>query len=306
MVEYLISILTLVAIYGILTVSLNLTYGYTGIANLGHLAFASIGAYALVIANKHFGLPFWTSVVAAVLTIGVLAAGFALLIRKISGDQLALISLFFAFTVSVVLLSWQDIVGRGIIGQIVPDGWHNLTGGALGLAGIKRPPLIANSFALLVAATAVFVGVEWLVYRIAASPFGRVLAAIRDDETAAEILGKRTAAVKIQVFVLSCVFASLGGMLFALLVRYLDPTTLYLHDLVFVLTALIIGGVATRGGPLSGVLIVFTLVESLRFVPQWLIQPQFIGPLRQIIYTGALIAILLVRPKGLFGKIDCT
>lgn len=306
MLEYLSSILTLVAIYGILAVSLNLTFGYTGIANLGHLAFAALGAYAYAIATMQLQFPFWVAVVVAMVFVAGIATGFALLIRKISGDQLALISLFFAFTVSVVLLSWQDIIGRTWAGQFVPAGLHDLTGGALGISGIKRPGPLRSSFALVAAGAMVLVATEWLVHRIARSPFGRVLAAIRDDEVAAQALGKHTTAVKVKVFVLSSVMAGVGGILFTWLVRYLDPTTLYLNDLVFTLTAVIIGGLSTRGGPIIGIVILFSLVESLRFVPQAIIAPQHLGPLRQIIYTGALLVILLFRPKGLLGKIDIT
>lgn len=296
---YLLDVITRVAIYGTLTLGLNLAFGYTGIINLAHVAFAGIGAYAYVIAVTH-GWPVVLALLASLAVTAALAATLALLVLRLRGDALALVTLFFGFVTTTILLSWQDLFSAPPLARLLPTAWRTLTRGALGIPGIPRPAWLGSDFALTVGAAAVFAltyaGVGW----IARSPFGRVMAAIRDDELAAQTLGKRTAVVKVKVFVLAALVAAFGGILLTLYARYIEPGTFFLNDLVLVLTALIVGGLASRRGSVVGVAVVFTVAEALRFLP---LPEEVLGPLRQIIYAATLLGILMYRPKGLLGKI---
>ena len=225
---YLISILILAAIGIILAVSLQLTVGFTGLLNLGHLAFYAIGAYTSALLALA-GYPFWF----CILTAGVLAMFFGFLIslpiNKIKKDYLALATMGFSFVVYAVLLNWTD-----------------LTNGPLGLAGIPRPQLFGfdfsqnSNFLLLVAIIAL---ASYLIIKlITISPFGRVLESIRDNELAAKILGKNTFKMKMCAMGASAFFAGVAGSLYAYYITYLDPSSADIMQLIPFLAIVIIGG----------------------------------------------------------------
>lgn len=304
MAAYLVDVLTRIAITSILVVSLNLAFGFTGLINLAHIAFAGIGAYTWAVVTTQLQLPGPLALAAAIGITSALALVMGAILHRTSGDQFALVTLLFAMVVTIVVLSWHDIIGVTAIGSWWPDPWPNLTRGALGIPKIQPPRMLQDRFALLVAAL-VGCGLTYgLAHRITRAPFGRVMNAVRDDEIAAQTLGKRTRAVKIKVLVLSSLCASLGGMLYAWLIRFIDPQTFSLNDLVVVLTALMLGGLASLPGSVLGTVIVIAILETLRFVPPGILPPAQLGPVRQIIYTGVLLVLLLYRPKGIWGKIE--
>src|SRR3989338_5262272 len=179
MFPYIENLFILGGIFSILSVSLNLSMGYTGLFNLGHAAFFAIGAYVSALLVLGLGLPFWV----AILVAGLFAAAMGYMVsvpaRRLRGDYLALGTLGFAFIVEAVLKNWTD-----------------LTRGPLGIPGIPKPELFGYVFSglesyllLTIAALAITI---FIIHRTVNSPFGRVLKAIREDETAAKTLGKDT------------------------------------------------------------------------------------------------------------------
>lgn len=301
---YLLDVVARAAMLGILTLGLNLAFGYTGIINLAHVAFAGVGAYAYVIAVRQFQVPVLIAVLIALGITAALAATVSLLFRHISSDQLALVTLALALVIFVILLSWRDIFGAAPLQAIIPARWHNLTRGALGLSGIRRPAHISNIFWFSSFCLCSLAGCYLVGRFLTRSPFGRVMAAVRDDEIAARTLGKRSFRVKMIVLIISGMLAAVGGILMALYAQFIDPTSFHLNDLVLVLTALIIGGLGSLNGSIAGAAIVVAVTESLKFVPPAILPPLVFGPLRVVLYAGVLLAILLVRPKGLLGKIS--
>ena len=284
---YFIHLLILIGIYLILAISLQISMGFTGMFNLGHIAFYAIGAYtsALLVLN---GFPFWF----AFLSAGILAMTFgyvlSLPIKKLRGDYLALATMGFSFVVYAVLLNWTK-----------------LTRGPMGLPGIPKPYLFginfSDNFTFLVLILITCAVCYFLIRRITRSPFGKVLESIRDDELASKTLGKNTSKAKSLSLMLSAFFAGLAGSLYAHYITYIDPPSFTIMTLIPVLCIVIIGGLASLRGTLIATIIIVLLPEPLRFIG---FPSTIVGPMRQIIYVLLLFIILLYKPKGIYGKVE--
>ncbi len=284
---YFIHLLILIGIYLILAISLQLTIGFTGLLNLGHIAFFAIGAYtsALLALN---GFPFWFAFVMA----GIISMLFGFLLSwptsKLKGDYLALATLAFSFVVYAVALNWMG-----------------LTRGPLGLPGIPKPVLFgisfSNNFSFLVLTLIVALLSYIIIRRITVSPFGKVLESVRDDELAAKVLGKNTFKMKTYALGISAFFAGIAGSLYAHYITFIDPSSFTLLQLIPVLTIVIIGGLASLEGTIIATVIIVLLPEPLRFIG---FPSSIVGPARQIIYALILLLILLYKPKGFYGKVE--
>jgi branched-chain amino acid transport system permease protein len=286
MLPYFENLVILGCIFSILSVSLNLSMGYTGLFNLGHAAFFAIGAYTSALLALNFGVPFWVAIAMA----AIVAAFFGFLLGfptlRLRGDYLALGTLGFAFIVEAVLKNWTD-----------------LTRGPLGLPGIPRPELFGVTFLsldlYLILSVAFLAITVVVVHRIVNSPFGRVLKAIREDEIAAQTLGKNVFRYKLIILTVSAFFAGIAGSLYAHYITFIDPTSFSFPVLILLLSSVIIGGMASIRGSIAGAFLLILLPEPLRFIG---LPSSIVGAGRQIIYAVLLLAILLKRPQGLFGE----
>ena len=283
---YFMHLLVLIGIYAILSISLNLAMGFTGLLNIGHIAFYGIGAYASALLALKLGLPFWLGLLIG----GLIAAVFGILLAiptiKLRGDYLALATLGFAIIVESVLRNWIS-----------------LTNGPLGLAGIPKPSIFGFSFSstfsymLLVF---VFAAITYLFIRyITRSPFGRVLKSIREDELVAKSLGKNTIKFKTIALAISAFFAGIAGSLYAHYITFIDPSTFSILESILIISMIIVGGLASVEGSIIGAIILLLLPEPLRFLP---LPSYAIGALRQIIYALLLILLLILRPSGFLGE----
>jgi branched-chain amino acid transport system permease protein len=284
---YLVHLLILIGIYTILAISLQLSVGFTGLLNLGHIAFYALGAYtsALLAFN---GFPFWFCFLSA----GILAMIFGFLLslptNKLKGDYLALATMGFSFVVYAVLLNWTS-----------------LTRGPLGLPGIPKPKIFGISFSdnlsflILVAIIAL---ISYLIIkRITISPFGKVLEAIRDNELVVRVLGKNTFKMKSLALMISSFFAGIAGSLYAHYITFIDPSSFTLLQLIPVLSIVIIGGLASLEGTILATIILMLLPEPLRFIG---FPSSIVGPARQILYALLLLLILIYKPKGFYGRVS--
>jgi branched-chain amino acid transport system permease protein len=173
----------------------------------------------------------------------------------------------------------------------------------MGIPGVPRPSLFGLQFtsdwqlAGLVAAYAVLV---WFaVSRLTRSPWGRLLHAVRDDEIAAQALGKRTLAVKTQAVALSAFFAGCAGVLYAAFLQYIDPTIFSVNLTIAILVAVIFGGMGNNAGAIAGA----TLLTLAQQALVWLNVPaDLAGTLQQVFYSLLLIAMMILRPKGLLPE----
>lgn len=281
---YLIYLLTLIALFFVLGASFNLLVGYTGLSNLGQPGFFLVGAYTTVLLQLKFGFPWFLA-----LPVGALAgAGMGLLLslitRRARGDAVAVMGMWFMFIMVVVSLNW--------IG---------LTRGALGIPGIPRASLFATPERFLMFLVLAAVGVYGFLQRVTTSPFGRVLGAVRDDELAAETLGKNVFKARVIAFALSGAIAGLGGGLYAYFLRFIDPGSFFITMLITILAIVYVGGLASLSGTLVGTGLAILLPEALRFLP---FNPEVVGALRQILFSVLVLAVILWRPRGVLGRIE--
>jgi len=284
---YLIHLLILIGIYLILALALQIALGFSGLLNLGHIAFYCIGAYTSALLASA-GWPWWLCFVSA----GLLAMFFGFLLslptNKLKGDYLALATLGFSFVIYAIALNW---VG--------------LTRGPLGLPGIPKPEILGINFSSNLSFLILVLFINLLVYllvrRIVNSPFGKAMQATRDDELAAKVLGKNTFKIKTISLMISAFFAGLAGSLYASYITFIDPSSFTLMQLIPIFCIVIIGGLASLKGTAIACVILVLLPEPLRFIG---FPSSVVGPMRQIIYALLLLLILIYRPKGFYGQVE--
>lgn len=284
--EYLLHILILIGIYVVLSTSLNLIAGYTGILSIAHAAFYGLGAYVAALMALNLQSPFLVNVVCAVTLSGLLGALVGIPSLRIRDDYFIIAT--FAF--QVITFS-------------VLNNWVSFTGGPMGLPGIPQPTIFGLAisshlgFLLLVGFSCAVV--LWISQRLIQSSFGRVLKAIREDEVFAQAVGKNVASYKVLVFVIGAGMASVAGVMYAYYISFIDPTSFTVMESIFIISIVIIGGAGSFWGPVAGAVLLVTLPEALRFVGM----PSAIAAnMRQIIYGGLLVAFMMWRPQGLMGK----
>lgn len=283
---YLFHLLILVGIFIILALSLNLALGYTGLINVGHSAFYGIGAYTSALLAVKLSVPFWIGLPAG----ACLAALFGWLLAypttRLKGDYLALATL-----------------GFGIILENILRNWVQLTRGPLGIAGIPRPQLLdltLSSVGSYLVLTYIFVLITVIVInRIVDSPFGLTLKAIREDEIAAQSLGKDTVGFKTLAMTISAFFGGIAGALYAHYITFIDPSSFTILESILIISMIIVGGTASIKGSIAGAAIILLLPEPLRFLK---LPSYAVGALRQMIYAALLMALILKRPQGIFGE----
>lgn len=283
---YLIHLLILIGIYLILAISLQLAMGFSGLLNLGHIAFYCVGAYVSALLALA-GFPFWLCFILA----GVVAMLFGFLLsvptNKLKGDYLALATLGFSFVIYAIALNWTG-----------------LTRGPLGLPGIPKPNLFgftfSSNFSFLILTFIIVLISYFIIKRIISSPFGRVLEATRDDELAIRVLGKNTFKMKSYALGISAFFAGIAGSLYAHYITFIDPSSFTLLQLIPVIAIVIIGGLASLKGTIIATIILVLLPEPLRFIG---FPSSMVGPARQMIYALLLLLILVFKPRGFYGKV---
>lgn len=284
--EYVLHILVMVGIYAILTLSLNLAVGFTGLSVLGHAAFFCAGAYTSALLTLNWGWPAWLALPLA----GVMAAILGLLIGypslRVKGDYFALTTF-----------------GFGIIVYAIAKNWIGLTRGPLGLPGI--PPFeicgiaLSSSGSYLLLVALVVALTYFLLRRIVESPYGRVLTGIREDEIAAMALGKDTLRYKLQALTIAALFAGLAGSLYAHHITFIDPSSFTVNESIAILLMVVLGGMGSLPGSVLGAAVLVVLPEALRFVG---LPSSVAAPLRQMIYGLLLIMLMMFRPQGILGR----
>ena len=302
LISYLVFFLIVSLIFSISVLGLNMQWGFTGLFNAGVAGFVAIGGYTMAILTGPsrevvfggFELPFIIGLIGAMVMAGLGALIVGLLTLKLNHEYLAVATFGIAVTIQLVCLNWEY-----------------LTGGTLGLISIPNPAsdfaegaLAQNSLFLtmvLMLGGLVFIGLE----RIVKSPWGRMLKAIREDETAAASLGKNPVRIRLEAFVLGCMLMGLSGALYVSFIGYVSPWD-FLPILTFqAWTMLIVGGSANNRGAILGALVVwgiwtFSGFFISRVVPSD-IQAQ--GGAIQVILIGVvLVGTLLLRPRGLIGE----
>jgi branched-chain amino acid transport system permease protein len=277
----------IICIFIILGVSLNLAVGYTGLLNLGHIAFYGMGAYISALLALQ-GWPFLGALFVAGVGSAVIGWLLTAITNRIKGDYLALATLGFAFIFNSVAINWRSV-----------------TRGPLGIPGIPKPLIFGFTFntnvEYLVLTAVVTALVVVFAYLLTRSRYGKLLQAVRDDAIGLSALGKNVFRLKYQAMMVSAFMGGLAGSLYAHYITYIDPTAFFISDIIIILSIIIVGGLASLRGSVIAAVIIVLIPELLRFVD---LPSNIVGPGRQIFYAVILLAILLWRPKGLFGKVE--
>lgn len=284
--EYLLHILVLIGIYTILSVSLNLISGYTGLISIAHAAFYGVGAYVAALMALNLHSPFLVNIVCAIILCGLLGALVGIPSLRIRDDYFVIAT--FAF--QVITFS-------------ILNNWVSFTGGPMGLPGIPQPTIfgfqISSQVGFLILVGFFCALMLWMTHRIVRSPFGRVLKAIREDEVFAQAAGKNVATHKIFVFVIGAGMAAVAGVMYAHYISFIDPTSFTVMESIFIISIVIIGGAGSMWGPVVGAVVLVVLPELLRFIG---LPSSVAANTRQIIYGALLVAFMMWQPRGFLGK----
>lgn len=285
--DYIFHILVMACIYAILAMSLDIIVGYTGIPAIGHAAFALVGAYTSSLMSLEFNFsPFIGMFIGGILAT-VAGAIVSYPAVKLKGDYLALATF-----------------GFGIIAFVVAKNWISLTRGPMGLPGIPTISIFGMElneewqyliFVLILAVITYFL-LTFLVSR----PFGRVLKATREDEEAAQAIGKNTPLFKLKVFMCGAFFAGIGGALIAHKISFIAPENFTMMESIRILLMVIFGGMGNLKGAVLGAFLLIVIPESLRFVG---ISSSVDAQIRQMLYGLILVILMIYRPQGIIGKI---
>lgn len=289
MEAYLIAIGIIALIYVILSLGLTLQYGLTGLINFGHVGFFAIGAYtsALLALN---GVPIFVGFLAAAVFAGLAAWPIGIVSLRLRDDYFAIVTLGFSEVVRIVITS---------------EKW--LTSGVQGIPGIPRlyegwSGTGAQLAVLMTVLAVALVGV-WIIRRIAGSPFGRLIEAIRDDEEAVQALGKDPARFKIQVLIVGAALAGIAGAFYAHYITYIVPDQFIPLVTFYVWMAIIMGGVGRVSGAVVGSAILMLFLEGSRFLRD--VIPGISEVDMASVRIGAvgllLILFIMFRPQGLMG-----
>jgi branched-chain amino acid transport system permease protein len=285
-VDYVYHILILVIMYAILVQSLNLIMGYVGVISMGHAVFSGIGAYTAAILSIHLGSNFLIGMAVGFVFSGLVGALLALPSLRVRDEYLIVFTVGFQMVVFEFMLT-----ARGI------------TQGQGGIPGIPPAEILGISFhtplrflPLLAVMGLICFAIAW---RVTHSPFGRVLKAIREDESACRALGKNTLFVKVLVFALSGGLAAITGSLMAHYISFISPFSFTIEVSVFIIVMVVLGGEANFWGPIMGAAILMGITEALRFVPG---ASSYIDAAREIFYGLILMFLMIFRPQGILPE----
>jgi branched-chain amino acid transport system permease protein len=293
-----ITLMTVVVIYVVLASGLNIVVGFTGLLDLGYVAFYAIGAYyTAIIFNQvlkvKFGVDidaYWWLTWINFVVGGLLAALAGVLIGyptlRVRGDYLAIMTLGFGEIIRIVALNW---VG--------------LTRGPSGISGIPKPAFFG--YELSTQKSLYFLGLAlallslWTISRIVRSRIGRAWTAIREDEVAAEAMGIHTSRYKLLSYATGAFFAGAMGVFFGHYLNYISPSSFMLMESFLILSLVVLGGMGNIAGPVLGAIVWVGLQEWLRDFPFVQAHPETRG-----IALGLILVLLMVfRPQGLLGSL---
>jgi len=278
--SYYLSVLVFVGIYSLITIGLSLLMGYAGQISLGQAAFFGLGAYTSGVLSAKFGISPWLALLAAIFVTGGIAFLIGAPALKLKGHYLAMATLAFGYIVFIVFNQASSYTGG-------PSGFGQIPRFRLGNF-LFRTDVHYYYLVWTLVIVVLLVSLNVIHSRV-----GRALRSIHEGELAANIMGVNTARYKIQIFVLSAVYASMAGSLYAHFITFLNPTPFGFHFSIVLLTMVAVGGMASVWGAIIGAALLTILPEYLRAFHDYDI----------LIYGSTLLVIMIFLPQGLFAGI---
>ena len=300
--DYLVFFMIVALNFSIVCLGLNLQWGFTGLFNVGVAGFFAIGAYTTAILTGPdyagqlggFGLPVFVGWMGALITSGLAALGIGAVTLRLRQDYLAIATFGVAVVIQLLALNLQPV-----------------TGGAFGLNFVPRP--LAGHFAgpdaynlfYLGLTVLILVGLYVAIEGLVRGPWGRVLRAIREDETAAVALGKSAFRFRLESFVIGSAVMGLAGALYASFIGFIAPQDFQPILTFQAWTMLIIGGSGNNLGAILGGILVWGLWAASGAIIDTILPAalQVRGAALQIVLIGVALALVLVmRPRGILGE----
>jgi branched-chain amino acid transport system permease protein len=295
--------LTMALTYAIMCLGLNVQWGQTGLFNVGIAGFVAIGAYVSALLTTPdaadrfggFGLPIVAGWLGAAMAAGLVAFLIGALTIRLRADYLAIATFGVAVAVQLCALNLELVTGGPFGIGFIPRPFASLAGDPLAFS-------LANLAVLVLVVFALYLALE----RLLRSPWGRVLRAIREDETAALALGKSATRFRLQAFAIGGAIMGLAGAAQAHFIGFIAPDN-YMPMLTFQVWAmLIVGGSGNNRGAILGAILVWGIWAGSAGAIASLFPPgeQARAASLQIVMIGiGLCAILLLRPRGILGEV---
>ena len=293
-----VDIATLVLIYVLLGLGLNIVVGLAGLLDLGYVGFYAVGAYSYALLSHYFGLGFWTCLPIA----GAMAALFGFLlgfpVLRLRGDYLAIVTLGFGEIIRVLL--------RNLTG---------LTGGPNGISSIEKPTLLGLTFErrapegmqtfheffgiaynsnykvvfLYLVALLLVLLVLFVINRLLRMPLGRAWEALREDEIACRALGLNPTIIKLSAFTLGACFAGFAGSFFAARQGLVTPESFTFIESATILAIVVLGGMGSQLGVILAAVVMILLPELMREFSEY----------RMLMFGAIMVLMMIWRPQGL-------
>ena len=314
-------IVNIALLYTMLALGLNIVVGYAGLLDLGYVAFFAVGAYLFaLLASPHLTdnfaaiaamfpgglhLSVWLALPLALLLAAIAGVLLGIPVLKLRGDYLAIVTLGFGEIIRVFMNNLEHPVNitngpRGI-SQIDPISIAGVSfGKPLELFGHSFPSVTLYYYLFL--ALVIFTVI--ICHRIETSRIGRAWMAVREDEIAAKAMGLNTRNLKLLAFGMGATFGGVSGSMFAAFQGFISPESFTLAESIIIVAMVVLGGIGHIPGVILGAVMLAALPEVLRYVAGD-IQAMTGGRLdaailRQLLIALAMIAIMLLRPRGLW------
>ncbi|PHS08459.1 MAG: hypothetical protein COA78_12670 [Blastopirellula sp.] len=289
--QLLLTVVMFGSLFSVLTLSLNLQYSRGGMINFGTVAYFAAGAYAYAIVTQDppkgldqylfgFGGPWWLGFLAAGLASFIFAVITGWPTLRLRGEYLALTTFAFAEVFHSILLNERRI-GNG----------------SVGLSNVERPSTewtgLPDTYIFTLAALALMLATMLFFNRLLASPYGRAIDAIKDDELAAQTIGKDISKLRFQVFVISAIPIGFAGALYAMITTLVNPQLFTAEVTFFIWIALVLGGDRTIIGAIVGTMALVLFQEVVRAIPFETVRSAQIASSVEHMMTGLIFIIIL-------------
>ena len=278
--EYELRLITLLLIYAIIALGLNVLVGLTGLVSLGQAGLYAIGAYTAAILATRLGVGLVPGLILGMALAGAFGVLLAYPTVRVRGVYLAVVTIAF-----------------GIIVENVAIEWDSLTGSWVGISNVPAPtllglPLDTNAYFIVVGASAL---IAFLVnLNLMNSRYGRAMRATAQSEIASRSLGINVVAIRTLAFVVSAMAAGAAGVFYVYLNKYISPDIFSFTDSIRFLLMVILGGSGTALGPVVG-------ASIMTYLPEYL---QAFGPWQAFAYGLLLAAVMFVLPRGIVGSVE--
>ncbi|MCH2159860.1 MAG: high-affinity branched-chain amino acid ABC transporter permease LivM [Oleiphilaceae bacterium] len=294
-----IDLATLVLIYVMLGLGLNIVVGLAGLLDLGYVAFYAVGAYSYALLSLYYDISFWLALPIA----GIMAALFGFLlgfpVLRLRGDYLAIVTLGFGEIIRIFLLNATS-----------------LTGGPNGIGGIDKPTLFGMEFGrrvkeegntlfhevmgisydstykvifLYLLALILVVITVFVIRRLVRMPVGRAWEALREDEIACRSLGMNRTVIKLSAFTIGAAFAGFAGCFFAARQGFISPESFTFIESAIILAIVVLGGMGSQMGVILAAIAMTVLPELAREFQEY----------RMLMFGLMMVLMMVWRPQGL-------